>query len=277
MVAPAQIPVTQGSHTGWNLDTGDFVVRELLFDGGVTLPAHRHEYACFSILASGSMEKSFHSRRYELEAPSLITIPHGELHSDWFGRRVTRIVVVEVDPGAQRRHSVMESGGDLTDRVVEQRNKQIESFAHRFSRELRAPDELSGLAVSGLVFELISTLARSELSMRGSGAPRPAWVRRVIDYLHDNDTQATRIDAIAAEVELHPAYLSRAFREHVGVPLCAYARGIRLDRVAAELISTDERILDIALDAGFTDQSHLTRLFRRRFGVTPAQYRNKRR
>jgi transcriptional regulator GlxA family with amidase domain len=94
-----------------------------------------------------------------------------------------------------------------------------------------------------------------------------------LEYLHAHDDRMVRIEDVAVEVDLHPGYLARAFREHIGMPIGAYAREIRLERAAADLSTTDDRILDIAIAAGFTDQSHLTRLFRRRFGVTPAQYR----
>jgi AraC family transcriptional regulator len=59
----------------------------------------------------------------------------------------------------------------------------------------------------------------------------------------------------------------------MGVPLGSFARDVRLDRVADRLAHSNARILDIALDAGFADQSHLTRSFRKRFGMTPGEYR----
>ncbi|CAN5825293.1 hypothetical protein BH23CHL2_BH23CHL2_08830 [soil metagenome] len=269
----SEIPVTQGSDRAWHVDTGNFSVRELYFDSGVTLPAHYHEHACLSLLASGTMKKGFGTRKYDLLSSSLITIPQGETHTDWFGKEGTRIVVIELDRNISQRQPVMEPGAKLLDEIVEQRSRKIEGFARRLSREVREPDDLSGLAVSGLVFELISSLGREDAVLRRSGFSQPAWLSKVIDFLHVHDDQHVRIEDIAAEVNLHPGYLARVFREQTGVPLGAYARQLRLERVAAELASTEDRILDIAIAAGFTDQSHLTRLFKRRYGVTPAQYR----
>lgn len=273
MNSHTEIPVTHGSDRAWRVNTDDFVVSELYFDPGLTLPAHYHEHACLSILASGSMKKGFTTRTYELPAASLITIPPGERHTDWFGNQGTRIVVIELDEHISERHTIMESTGKLLDDVIEQRGRTIDGFARRLSRELRSPDDLSGLAVSGLVFELISSLGRKDHFSERSGTARPGWLPKVIEYLHANDDRHVRIDDVAAQVDLHPGYLARSFRKHVGMPLGSYAREIRLDRVAAELASSEDRILDIAIAAGFTDQSHLTRLFRRRFGLTPAQYR----
>ena len=273
MNANPELPVTHGAGRSWRVDTGDFAVSEIFFNPGFELPVHYHESACLSLLASGSMEKGFRSKRYELPSSSLITIPPGEEHTDLFGGDGTRIVVVEMGVGVTDRHPVMEPGTRVLDEIVEERSRRIDGFARRLSKELRSPDDLSGLAVSGLVFELISSLGRNEKPhVRASGGA-PRWLRIAIEYLREHDDRLIQIEEVADEVGLHPGYLARAFREYVGMPLAAYAREIRLERVAAELAHSDERILDIAIAAGFTDQSHLTRLFRRRFGVTPGQYR----
>jgi AraC-like DNA-binding protein len=271
--AQAAIPVTEGSHGGLRADTGSFAVSELLFDSGVTLAPHEHEHACLSFVAGGSMVKAFSPCRFTLESPSLITIPPGERHADWFGQRGTRIVVVEIDAGLAASQPAMQPGVDLLYDIVERRNEQVAGFARRISSELRSPDDYSSLALNGLVFELLTTLGRPEDSLASTSRRLPPWVSTVIEYLHANASQHVAIEEIAEVVDLHPGYLARTFRQHMGVPLGAFARDVRLDRVAEKLAHTNTRILDIALDTGFADQSHLTRSFRKRFGVTPGEYR----
>ncbi len=267
------IPVAEGSQGARNIDTGAFVVSEMRFSSGTTLPMHHHDCPCLSMVAGGSMRKGFKSRKYDLDQSSLITIPPGELHIDWFGNRGTHIVVVEMGGDLSDWLPGMDQKVRLADEVIDSRTKLIQGFANRLSRELQSPDDMSNLAVSGLVFELISALERGERRPRRSGSLRPAWLANVLDYLHTCDDRIVRVEELAAVAGLHPAYMARAFREHIGTLIGSYARGIRLERVAAELMTTNRRILDIAMDAGFTDQSHLTQLFKRRFGVTPAQYR----
>ena len=272
MTEAAGLPVTQGAGQSWHVDTGDFAVSELYFEPGFRLSPHHHDPACISLLADGPMEKSFGPRTYELASSSMITIPPGETHTDYFGNTGAHIVVIQVDTEIVKRHPVMEPSIKLLDDIFEQRSRHIGGFAQRLSQELRQPDDLSGLAVSGLVFELISSLSREDQRSPAARA-QPAWLSKVLDYLHAHDDRMVRVEDVAAEVDLHPGYLARVFRAHIGMPLGSYARELRLERAAADLSSTDDRILDIALAAGFTDQSHLTRLFRRRYGVTPAQYR----
>jgi AraC family transcriptional regulator len=70
-----------------------------------------------------------------------------------------------------------------------------------------------------------------------------------------------------------PAGLARAFRLRYGTPLGTYARGLRLTWAAGQLTDSNDAIAQIALEAGFFDQSHFTRTFKRHFGLTPQAYR----
>jgi AraC family transcriptional regulator len=58
------------------------------------------------------------------------------------------------------------------------------------------------------------------------------------------------------------------------VPIGAYVRRLRLDWAASRLKMADEPIARIGLEAGFADQSHFTRAFKRYTGLTPAEYRS---
>lgn len=85
-----------------------------------------------------------------------------------------------------------------------------------------------------------------------------------------------RIDELAEEVGLSTRQLERAFRREVGISPKEAARVARLQR-AAQFIGTCEVSLSTAaLRAGYHDQSHMTREFRRLAGVTPARYATER-
>ena len=124
---------------------------------------------------------------------------------------------------------------------------------------------------------LLSVLARliSDHVMRGhaiSGAGREhAAVTRVQAWLHANFEQNVSIRSLADLVGLSPYYLVRAFHQQVGLPPHRYQTVVRVNR-ARELLASGTAPSEVAYRAGFCDQSHLTRCFKRTLGVTPGSY-----
>jgi AraC family transcriptional regulator len=74
-------------------------------------------------------------------------------------------------------------------------------------------------------------------------------------------------------VGVHPVTLARGFRRAYGCSVGAYLRRLRVARAAQRLAETDDALAEIALEAGFADQSHFSNLFRRETGVSPSAFR----
>lgn len=87
----------------------------------------------------------------------------------------------------------------------------------------------------------------------------------------ETDFKEASLDYIAERVSLHPVYLSRLFRQATGLPPHSYLNSFRL-QIAKNRLRAGVGLADIAADLGFADQSHLTRLFKRSFGITPGAY-----
>ncbi|MBW4546968.1 MAG: AraC family transcriptional regulator [Symplocastrum torsivum CPER-KK1] len=96
-------------------------------------------------------------------------------------------------------------------------------------------------------------------------------VQRVQDYLIANYMHSISLEQLAGVANLKPLRLLRVFRKHVGLPPHAYLVQTRV-AYAKALLSLGLPICHVAADTGFTDQSHLTRHFKRLVGVTPKQY-----
>lgn len=102
--------------------------------------------------------------------------------------------------------------------------------------------------------------------------PETRAIAQVRDYLEAHYTQPVSIDALAQLVGLSPYYLIRSFHQQIGVPPHRYQRHWQLLH-AKSALRTSKPLSEVALEHGFYDQSHLTRHFKRAFGVTPGQYR----
>jgi transcriptional regulator GlxA family with amidase domain len=98
-------------------------------------------------------------------------------------------------------------------------------------------------------------------------------VQQAADYLHAHMFDAVEFGALAEVVGVQPSRLARCFRAHYGVTPGHYLRRLRIEWSAARLRDGERSIADVAVAAGFFDQSHFTRMFRRHFGVSPAAWR----
>lgn len=80
------------------------------------------------------------------------------------------------------------------------------------------------------------------------------------------------LDTLADIAGVHPTHLLRTFRRYHGATIANYARQRCVEYSGAEIGRARQPLSAIALDAGISDQAHLTRLFKRAFGVTPGVY-----
>ena len=237
--------VAQGTSGVRAIDAGRFSVSEVSFAPARRLRWHAHPHGCIAVVVEGAARKRLAGTERIADAGTVVTMPPEEPHEDVFGRDGARIVVVETDEGM--------------DEVTSFRDWTATHLALRIAGELADPDPLTPLAVEGLALEL------TVVSQRSPSPPRPAkWLEAVREILHERFLERPSAHEVALQVRV-PSHLARAFRAHYGDSLGGYARGLRLDWAAERLVRTDEPLAVLAADAGFVDQSHFTRAFKRRF------------
>jgi AraC-like DNA-binding protein len=95
--------------------------------------------------------------------------------------------------------------------------------------------------------------------------------RRAREYLECCFSDNISLSELAAIVGLSPFYLARCFDRQVGIPPHAYLEGVRV-RKARELMDKGVKLAEAAIAVGYSEQSHLTRRFKRVLGITPGQY-----
>lgn len=101
----------------------------------------------------------------------------------------------------------------------------------------------------------------------------PDWLRVIRDHIEGRFRERIRIASLACAAERHPNHVSRAFRRHFGMTLTEWTHRRRLAWAAEAIAAGEQPLGEIAGNAGFADQPHLTRVFRRYLGVTPNAYR----
>jgi AraC family transcriptional regulator len=144
-----------------------------------------------------------------------------------------------------------------------------------------------GTAEDGLYIDTLAQMMAVHLARHHFAQSRPprlgaaqtisgSKMRRVLDYIEDNLDSDLSLEAMAAEVNLSPIYLARAFKAAVGQSPHRYVLGRRIERAKELLRNTELPVVDVALSSGFSSQSHLSYWFQRDMGVSPAVYRQHR-
>jgi transcriptional regulator of acetoin/glycerol metabolism len=121
--------------------------------------------------------------------------------------------------------------------------------------------------------DLLGTLRPPAPAMPARGGVSPNAMRRLREYVDANLSERIDLEALAGIAGLSVFHFAREFKQSTGVTPHHYLVHKRVERAQNMLARTDFSLSEIALAAGFADQSHLTRHFRRMLGTTPREFR----
>jgi AraC family transcriptional regulator len=132
--------------------------------------------------------------------------------------------------------------------------------------------ELLGTALAA---RLVQNYAVSKpFEFKASGLSR-SQLQRVIDYMQANLTQDLSILDLATLTSMSESHFSRSFKRSVGIAPYRYLMQQRVERAKQLLAQRSITISTIALDCGFANQTHLTKVFRQMTGMTPKAYQKR--
>jgi AraC family transcriptional regulator len=239
---------------------------ETRYPPGARLPRHCHEHAYFCLIRRGTYREEYDGRQRACGPLMLAFHPPEEMHAEHFGGEEVRSFNIEITPAWARGFA----GAALPlDRPFDAQGGPAVGLAVRLFDEFEHLDASSPLVIEGLMLELLGLCDRA-----ARGEPTvPRWLRRVRDFLTERCADSLTLADLAAEARVHPGYLAAAFRRHFGCTVGEYVRRQRVVLACRHLAGSDAPLADVALLAGFADQSHFTRTFKRQLGLTPAAYR----
>ena len=245
-----------------------FVLTEIAYDSRLHVPKHSHQHACLSFVLQGSYREVYRGKVVESRPSDLAFRPAGEVHSDYFGERNVRCLLIEFDP--QWLETFCRNSIILNEPNV-YKGHNLRWLATRLHRESKQRDDFAALTVEGLMLEIIGEIGRR--SARSSENHQPMWLRQAREILNENFSERTSLSELARLVGVHPVYLSGTFRKHFKYTIGEYVRRLRIEFASREISETNAPLADIALASGFSHQGHFTRSFKRLTGLTPGQFR----
>ncbi len=247
---------------------GGFTLTEGVHANGTALPWHTHLGPTMCFVLQGSFTEISGGVSIACGPATFKVTPAGECHCDRFDQGDVRGLMIEVDPA--RVETVRPYSRLLEERVAFQ-GGLLAAIAGRIHQEFRRMDQAAPLVIEGLLLELLAAGARRS-SANASGT-QPAWLDDVLEMLHGNTGSHWTLSQLAAAVQVHPVTLARAFRRAHACSVGEYVRRLRIERAAQELGGTTRSIAEIAMTAGFADQSHFSNVFRRQTGMSPSAFR----
>ncbi|MEV0396405.1 helix-turn-helix transcriptional regulator [Polymorphospora rubra] len=228
-------------------------------------PAHTHDSWTVLLIDAGAVAYDLDGTGYEA-APTSVTllpphVPHdgrSAVRGESFRKRVLYLDPAWLSP---RTATVAAAAPTLHDaRAV--------VAARHVHAALRSPADT--MAVEHGIHEL-RELARAHLDRLPSTAHDVPLARRLRELLDGRLTESLTIAEAARTLGAHPNHLMRAFSRAYGIPPHRYVTGRRVD-LARRLLLNGRTPAAAAVEAGFHDQSHLTRHFRKVLGTTPAAF-----
>lgn len=99
-------------------------------------------------------------------------------------------------------------------------------------------------------------------------------VKKAQLFIYDNVYESISINEVCDYINLSESYFSRVFKNELNVTPYTFILNVKVEK-AKELLSKGEDISQVALKIGFTDQSHLNRVFKKFVSLTPNQYKQK--
>jgi AraC family transcriptional regulator len=144
-------------------------------------------------------------------------------------------------------------------------------------RELEHDHEAAKASLATAWAILKSEIERQSGVKQSGTAGLTGWqVARVRSFIDKNLHRTIHTRDLSAVARRSPAHFSRSFKLTFGEPPHAYVVKKRLEKACNLMVTSSASLSEIALNAGFSDQAHLCKLFRQAFGQSPASWRRER-
>jgi AraC family transcriptional regulator len=250
-----------------SLRVANFILTEAAFDPHSRLPRHAHENSYFCFGLQGAYTER-HGKREVVCRPSALTFrSSAQTHEAVVHGADTRVFVLEISSQWIDR---LRAESLTLESAFEFYGGALTRLCARLNREFHKTDSAAKLAIEGLALELLAEATRQPDN--AIGAP-PPWLRQAREMIVEHFSETLKLTQIAAEVGVHPVHLATAFRRKFGVTVGEFVRRLRIEHACAELSKKDVPLSTIAVQAGFADQSHFSKVFKSYVGMTPREYR----
>ena len=247
--------------------TSSAVLSESVYKTKLRLPEHSHELAFFTLILKGGYSETYGSKNFEYSPMTVLWRGPEISHSDSIDAAKSHFFFIEIN------RSCLDKLHQYEKRVPEhlyEQNGSLSWLASRLRYEMAEGDVCVPLIAEGITLEMLAYLTRKKLTPETRA---PKWLGRVVERLNDEFTENISSEELALEANVHPVHLASVFRRFYHQTIGEYVQKKRVAHASELLLNREIPLTEIAYSAGFSDQSHFTRVFRRFTGLTPGAFR----
>jgi AraC-like DNA-binding protein len=261
----------------WRDDTLPFIEARSIHDGrNVRYAAHAHETFSIGIIAAGHCTYLNGKARERAGAGSVVMMNPGDVHScnpihdePWSYRMlyidVPWLVGIQQDVGISRNHHFQPFSTTMTT------SPELYAGLQRVYDVITDP-QAEHLQKHSAALTFMTAVQQALSPTRDLPRYGRRGLVRAAEFIRDNYSRAIGLDEICSAASLSASYLIRAFKDEYGMTPHAYLINCRIEFSRAQL-RRGRPIAEVALAAGFSDQAHLQRCFKKFVAATPGQYR----
>ncbi|HEV2912375.1 MAG TPA: AraC family transcriptional regulator [Pyrinomonadaceae bacterium] len=251
-------------------EVSGFVFFETFYAAGMGVSTHSHEQPNMCIALTGNCREAYGAKVREYKPLTLAYIPAGVGHSLHFPNGASRCFSVDIAPDWLERFRELSK---INEDSVHCHGGLLGTLFLKLYKEFHTVDSAATISMEGLTLEMIAEVLRRQ-AKKNERTP-PSWLKRAIELLHARYAETLQLTEIAQAVGVHPVHLAREFRKHYRCTIGEYTRRLRIENACLALSNPELSLSSIGLAAGFADQSHFSRTFKRITGMTPLDYRAK--
>lgn len=232
------------------------------------LPMHAHESASITLVIRGGFEEESPFGTIRTGVGDCVIKPPGAKHANIFGNDETVTLQIQIPAegstlgdSAPFELSCYRCGPD----------RRLARILFGMLKTAREPSSKSNHRL--LEESALDAISTASNPSRKVVYTRPAWMTRVEREIRLTLPGVLRVADLADLVGIHPVHMARVFQRIHGCGVVEFVHRLRVQFAAHELTRRRSAISSAALAAGFCDQPHLNRAFRRQLGISPASYR----
>lgn len=273
-------PVMSTRNRGWEGMTIDVMGAMTLHEFQV--PVHDHHLVCYCPSGGSRFIQARAGAVHErLFCAGMTLIMPAGYASSWHGP-IPPLVSLRIRAGLLEEVA-RQAGLGVFERfelrnIFETRDQTIERIVLGVKTELERPAHpAQRLIAESLSWAFVAHLLRSYNAFdfpEGSPAPilNDRQLQKLREYIHERITSPIGLDDLARVLGISKFHFARVFKRSTGMTALRYVEQCRIDRAISLIAHSDVPLADIALQAGFADQSHFTRRFCQHVGCTPGAY-----